>query len=1134
MALTVTGLDPASAPEGTLVVITGTDFTEDTSRVRFGTYDCGLNYTVISDTEISCVVPAGTGTQYVLVTTPAGTNPNGAQFTFATYEGGSNNAPTISSVTPSQTAGFDGEGGDSVVIAGTYLTTTRAVFFGPTLATAVQATFTVNSSVQVTAIAPRGEPGVQAYVFLETNYGTVSTTTTANDFLYQSSAIPTVTGLTPATALPGFEVTVTGTNFTYTTAVRVGTLYASFVIVDATTIRFIVPGDTTFLGSTAEVYVSNFWGESTTHATLTYATAGTLRTTLSLSTGTPAMSPRDGWIVTSGSITCTLTATYTPWSLETYVESKWYRRDNDAPARYTGTFTVTGEGSHKIEFWSVGKDGVIETANVRYVNIVATATPTLTATAGIGQISFSWTAINIPGVYYTLYYGASNPPSTNPTTLNGCAFVYMIAPGTNVYARVRVYGPDGADYGYSNVTGPTQSNGVAASDLADNAITSAKLAPDITPPPIFASDPAVGGYVNGDYYYNSTDKQLHILSGGAWTHASAQSLAIIGQAVAGTIAAAAIGATEIAADSIFAKHLIVADYENLVANASSELALPSGLSYPVAYDSAEIEFRGVINTNANRGNNCRRVTGNTAAVYLTLCDPVPAKAGDVFRISVKSKVGTTGTAQVAIAGVNASGSDVATPTASTGTTSTSYQSDGPPIVTDYVEYTVPTGSGASAVVAVRAYLMYTGAAATYGYFDDILFRKMLAGELVVDGAITAAKIAANTITATSGCIASLNADWLTAGVIDAVDINGVDITGCVITAGAATSACEINIADRGSTSASIELWSGMTGEDFPGSLLVQDLTTSARVNLNGVQLDEMTRPSIDMISGTADYDTYIDIAPGSNCNIRLDNLGASGDGEISYTADSGHTFTGITYVAKLPRLRHYSHQLQHEFIMPATSYATGAYAAEFYSSDINNGLAAAGGLDLIDGGAEHPGVIQYYSASTGGGASTGNGRMIRTNIDAFFPRPGDIMEFVIYFPSGPTSLNWRGGIFNAWSTTDTSTLPTLGCWLRVYGNGGTAGSQTLRVYGYSNATATTGYATLNEDTWYTLRIEVGTNTATFTAFTENGSAVTWSNNTASATFSDSSGFGVYSYNTAVTNVYMMNLDYMALSYRRDR
>lgn len=122
MALTVTGLNPASGPEGTHCVITGTEFTEDASRVLFGTYACGLNYSVISDTEISCVVPAGTGAVYVYVTTPAGTNAAGAQFTFAVYEGGSNNAPTITSVTPAQTAGFDGVGGDSVVIAGTYLT----------------------------------------------------------------------------------------------------------------------------------------------------------------------------------------------------------------------------------------------------------------------------------------------------------------------------------------------------------------------------------------------------------------------------------------------------------------------------------------------------------------------------------------------------------------------------------------------------------------------------------------------------------------------------------------------------------------------------------------------------------------------------------------------------------------------------------------------------------------------------------------------------------------------------------------------------------------------------------------------------------------------------------------------------
>jgi len=1148
MAVTVTGLNPASAPEGTLVVITGTDFTEDTSRVRFGTYECGLNYSVISDTEISCVVPVGTGAVYVYVTTPAGTNVAGAQFTFATYEGGSNSAPTIISVTPLETAGFDGAGGDSVVIAGTYLTMTRAVFFGPTLATAVQAAFTVNSAIQVTAIAPPGEPGVQTYVFVETNYGTVSTTTTANDFLYKSSALPTVTSLTPATALPDFEVTVTGTNYTYATAVRVGTLYAAFTFVDATTIKFIVPGGTTFLGTTAEVYVSNFWGESTTHATLTYATAGTLRTTLSLNTGTPAMSPRDGWIVTGSAVTCTLVATYTPWSLETYVESKWYRRDNDAPVRYTGTFTVSGEGSHKIEFWSVGKDGVIEATNVRYVNIVATATPTLTATAGISQISFSWTAINIPGVYYVLYYGAANPPSTNPTTLNGCAFTYLIAPGTNVYARVRVYGPDGTDYGYSNVTGPTQSSGIQATDLADNMITAAKLAPSITPPPIFASDPAVGGYVNGDYYYNSTDHQLHILSGGAWTHASAQDLAVIGKVVAGVIEAGAIGATEIAADTIFAKHLVVADYENLVQNGSSELALPSGLSYPVAYDSVEIEFRGVINTNANRGNNCRRVTGNTTAVYLTLCDPVPAKAGDVFRISVKSKVGTTGTAQVAIAGVNASGSDVATPTASTGTTSTSYQSDGPPIVTDYVEYTVPTGSGASAVVAVRAYLMYTGAAATYGYFDDILFRKMLAGSLVVDGAITAAKIEANTITGNQiHANVALDAPVITGGIITGTTINArTDLrVGDASNSGTITLDGPGGVGGQGlfrshDSGDRIEIYSAAAGYlDFQtdnanevnrARFYIQDGTSYIRnqwvgPRWNNSVLDDPSASYIEQYVQDAVQKITLKTNHTDNTTAEIElsgqdkHVAIAANGATLEVGESANTakLTGDFFVTR-GIIPNYAGAICRETdCMGPTTALAASTGAEWGGETFGTG----GAINSEQGSSSHPGIAGLHTGSAANG-----GVSLRTAIDALTMAVGDWAEFIICYNYLGTAIRTRAGFTNQFS----STTPTIGAFFAT-SNASLTANACFQTAGLVSSSA----YTVNNTSWYRLRVYIYSNTHVYFWIYRDGSATAETNwnplDLYSGTYALATGavgHGAATYTTSTVQQDSLYLDYMSM------
>ena len=65
------------------MTITGTGFTGATA-VDFGT-TAATNVTVVNDTTITVVSPAGTGTVDVTVTTPAGTSPTSSadQFTFA-------------------------------------------------------------------------------------------------------------------------------------------------------------------------------------------------------------------------------------------------------------------------------------------------------------------------------------------------------------------------------------------------------------------------------------------------------------------------------------------------------------------------------------------------------------------------------------------------------------------------------------------------------------------------------------------------------------------------------------------------------------------------------------------------------------------------------------------------------------------------------------------------------------------------------------------------------------------------------------------------------------------------------------------------------------------------------------------
>ena len=60
-----------------------------------------------------------------------------------------------------------------------------------------------------------------------------------------AAAVPTITSLTPTTGGSGTAVTITGTNFTGATAVRIGSFaVTNFTMVPATSITLVVPGGT--------------------------------------------------------------------------------------------------------------------------------------------------------------------------------------------------------------------------------------------------------------------------------------------------------------------------------------------------------------------------------------------------------------------------------------------------------------------------------------------------------------------------------------------------------------------------------------------------------------------------------------------------------------------------------------------------------------------------------------------------------------------------------------------------------------------------------------------------------------------------------------------------------------------------
>ncbi|MFC9235381.1 IPT/TIG domain-containing protein [Streptomyces decoyicus] len=214
---------PSSGPAagGTTVTLTGTGLAT-ANAVRFGATPAA-SFTVVSDTHITAVAPAGTGTVPVTVTTPGGTS-NGISYTYS-------GAPVLSGVVPSQ---GPTSGGNTVTLTGANLTGATAVTFGATPATS----FTVVSPTQITAVAPAGPPG--PVTLTVTTPG--GTSTLQSSYFYVNTPVLTAVAPPSGPLSGGNTVTLTGVHLIEATAVRFGATPATaFTVVSDTRITAVVP-----------------------------------------------------------------------------------------------------------------------------------------------------------------------------------------------------------------------------------------------------------------------------------------------------------------------------------------------------------------------------------------------------------------------------------------------------------------------------------------------------------------------------------------------------------------------------------------------------------------------------------------------------------------------------------------------------------------------------------------------------------------------------------------------------------------------------------------------------------------------------------------------------------------------------
>jgi hypothetical protein len=218
---TVTSLSPTSGSVdgGTVVVITGTNFVAGASTsVAFGSGNAATTFMVNSATQITVTAPAAAssagGNVDVTVTTGAGTSAtnSGDLFTYVPH-------PTVTGVSP---AAGPIAGGTTVTITGTNMGGVTKVDFGTVQATG----FSVVSSTEITAPAPAQSAGTVPVTVIDPVGGSSAASSAG---VYTYDAVPTVTGVSPATGptAGGTSVTITGTGLTGATSVRFGTAAAT-------------------------------------------------------------------------------------------------------------------------------------------------------------------------------------------------------------------------------------------------------------------------------------------------------------------------------------------------------------------------------------------------------------------------------------------------------------------------------------------------------------------------------------------------------------------------------------------------------------------------------------------------------------------------------------------------------------------------------------------------------------------------------------------------------------------------------------------------------------------------------------------------------------------------------------------
>lgn len=234
-ALAITDISPIVGTAGTLVGISGRGFTSDVAVSIGGT--TATSVTLVSTTQIFAVVgtlPPRTTRGAVFVNSTLGTASTTSEFFVTSVQ------PVITSISP-----LNATFGSVVQVRGQFLTGVRSVTIGGGAADIVQSVSPTELLVRVSRLSTSGTMTI-------TTLGG-STTSTVRMTIVPS---PYITSFTPAFAVSGATVTISGGNFNGTTSVVIGNVPAASFSIRSDTVLTVVVGS----GSTGLIRITGARG----------------------------------------------------------------------------------------------------------------------------------------------------------------------------------------------------------------------------------------------------------------------------------------------------------------------------------------------------------------------------------------------------------------------------------------------------------------------------------------------------------------------------------------------------------------------------------------------------------------------------------------------------------------------------------------------------------------------------------------------------------------------------------------------------------------------------------------------------------------------------------------------------------